>query len=97
MPLNIMQCAKTIFTNLRKQGYESEVTTDELWAEMMRVCFIVRTNTLRAALWAYKTAGFISEAGANVWKINWEKLSIETSDKKKDEVYETFGPKKKAK
>jgi len=77
MPWSPLMYTKEIFKDLAERGYTNQVTTETLWAAIMRKTNLVRGETLANVVRAFKRLGYIKEKGVNIWEINWDVLESE--------------------
>jgi len=77
MPWSPLMYTKEIFKDLAERGYTNQVTTEILWAAIMRKTNLVRTETLANVVKAFKRLGYIELVDNNVWRINWDLLESE--------------------
>jgi len=71
MPYSPLNYTEKVFYNLKKKGYDKEVTKEALITEIMFVTKVIKTKTCKPLVNAYERFGFIKKLNEEIYTIKY--------------------------
>jgi len=86
MPWSPLKYTEEIFHDLKRRGYETEATTQELHVSIMKATQLIRSATIKNVVHAFMQLGYVKQKANGVWEINYWKTDQSKATEAREEA-----------